>query len=196
MSDSSNRKYVVVLGIAMLTAGAIAQAQESHSPLYRSLYADRKAHRAGDILTVLITESASASATARTRADKQDSVFGSIGWPNDELKLHELELGSDFSGGGQIQRTGRLLGKIAVIVEDVDANGNLRIRGEQDIHVNNEKQSITLGGIVRSEDIAPDNTVMSWRISEAKIDFKGNGILARKQSPGLLSKLFDLFGLN
>jgi flagellar L-ring protein precursor FlgH len=49
---------------------------------------------------------------------------------------------------------------------------------------------------VRSDDIAPDNTVASWRIANARIDFKGDGILARKQSPGLLTKLFDLFGLN
>ena len=81
-------------------------------------------------------------------------------------------------------------------MEGVDGNGNLLIRGEQDIEVNNEKQRIALTGLVRPEDITPDNTVASWRIANADIDFVGKGILARKQSPSLLTKLFDLFGLN
>ena len=102
----------------------------------------------------------------------------------------------DFTGGGQIQRSGKLLAKLAVIVQNVDEHGNLSIAGEQEIRVNNEQQRIALSGIVRPEDIGPDNTIASWRIAEARIDFKGEGVLARKQSPGLLTKLFDLFGLN
>ena len=62
--------------------------------------------------------------------------------------------------------------------------------------MNNEQQRIALSGTVRLDDVAPDNTVASARIANAHIDFKGDGILARKQSPGLLTKLFDLFGLN
>jgi flagellar L-ring protein FlgH len=70
------------------------------------------------------------------------------------------------------------------------------IIGEQNIVINNEQQRIALHGTIRTEDISPDNTVPSWRVFGAQIEFKGKGILARKQSPGLLAKLFDLFGLN
>jgi flagellar L-ring protein precursor FlgH len=103
---------------------------------------------------------------------------------------------NQFDGGGEIQRTGRLLAKLTVVVDHIDDNGNLVVAGEQNIAINNEQQRIALHGTIRTEDIAPDNTVPSWRIFGAQIEFKGKGILASKQSPGLLAKLFDLFGLN
>lgn len=186
-----------ILGAVLVLPFASTQAQQAEAPLLqRSLFADRKAHRAGDMLTVLITEVASASASARTRADKEESVFGKINQPDERPWNLDLAFGNDFEGGGQIQRSGRLLGKLTVVVQSVDAQGNLDVVGEQDIRVNNEEQRIALSGVVRPEDISPDNTVASSRIANARIDFKGEGVLARKQSPGLLTKLFDLFGLN
>lgn len=186
------------LAVAALVVPTLqSAAQESSKPLLqRSLYADRRAFQPGDILTVVITEVAAASATARTRTDKEDRVSGEIRQPDETPWNLDLAFGNDFTGGGEIQRSGKLVAKLAVVVEKLDANGNLVIYGEQDINVNNEAQRIALTGVVRSEDISPSNTVDSWRIAGAKIDFKGNGILARKQSPGLMSKLFDLFGLN
>lgn len=186
-----------MIGAVLLLPVASALAQQADAPLLqRSLFADRKAHRPGDMLTVVITEVASATATARTRADKEESVFGQINQPDERPWNLDLAFGNDFEGGGQIQRSGRLLGKLTVVVQSVDAHGNLEVIGEQDIRVNNEEQRIALSGRVRSEDIAPDNTIASSRIANARIDFKGEGVLARKQSPGLLTKLFDLFGLN
>lgn len=187
----------LLMGAAAWLAAAPVKAQQAEAPLLqRSLFADRKAHRAGDMLTVVVTEAASASASARTSADKQESVFGQINQPDESPWNIDLAFGNDFEGGGQIQRTGRLLAKLAVIVQGVDAYGNLSIVGEQQIRVNNEEQRIALSGVVRPEDIGPDNTIASWRIANARIDFKGEGVLARKQSPGLMTKLFDLFGLN
>lgn len=181
----------------LLLVVAPVSAQQAEAPLLqRSLFADRKAHRAGDMLTVVVTEVASATATARTRADKEESVFGQINQPDERPWNLELAFGNDFEGGGQIQRSGRLLAKLTVVVRSVDAHGNLDVIGEQDIRVNNEEQRIALSGVVRPEDIGPDNTVASSRIANARIDFKGEGVLARKQSPGLMTKLFDLFGLN
>lgn len=186
----------LMVGVASLAA-APSMAEQADAPLLqRSLFADRKAFRAGDMLTVVVTEAASASASARTSADKQESVFGQINQPDERPWNIDLAFGNDFDGGGQIQRTGKLLAKLAVEVLSVDAHGNLSVTGEQQIRVNNEEQRIALSGTVRPEDIGPDNTIASWRIANARIDFKGEGVLARKQSPGLLTKLFDLFGLN
>jgi flagellar L-ring protein precursor FlgH len=187
----------IVLALMLCGANADAQQAQAQAPLLqRSLFADRRAVQPGDVLTVLITEVATASTTARTSTDKADHVGGDVHHPSATPWHIDLGFDNDFSGGGQVQRSGRLLGKIVVRVETVDTNGNLAIYGEQDIAVNNERQRIVLRGLVRGDDVAPDNTVPSWRIADAHIEFKGDGILARKQSPGLLSKLFDLFGLN
>jgi flagellar L-ring protein precursor FlgH len=191
-----SRSFVLIVAAAGTLAQQPAVADEQAPLLQRSLFADRKAHRVGDMLTVVVTEAASATASARTRADKEESVFGQIRQPDERPWNIDLAFGNDFDGGGQIQRTGKLLAKLAVVVDGVDEHGNLSIVGEQQIRVNNEEQRIALSGIVRPEDIGPDNTVASWRIAGARIDFKGEGILARKQSPGLMTKLFDLFGLN
>lgn len=187
----------LVLGAALVVTPMLSTAEQADAPLLqRSLFADRKAHRAGDMLTVVVTEVASATATARTRADKEERVFGEINQPDESPWNIDLGFGNNFDGGGQIQRSGKLLAKLAVVVQGVDQHGNLSIIGEQEIRVNNEQQRIALSGVVRPEDIGPDNTIASWRIANAQIDFKGEGVLARKQSPGLLTKLFDLFGLN
>lgn len=195
MSNVNQCVWRLFVGLALGAFASAAWCAEA-VPMYRSLYADQRAYRAGDILTVIITESTAATATARTRADKEDRVAGEIRQPAETPWNIELGFSNDFSGGGEIQRSGRLLGRLAVLVEGIDEHGNLQIRGEQDIEVNNEKQRIALSGVVRPQDITPDNTVASWRIASANIDFVGKGILARKQSPSLITKLFDLFGLN
>jgi flagellar L-ring protein precursor FlgH len=163
---------------------------------YRSFYADRQAFRPGDMLTVMIVESATANSTARTRADKGDKVSASVSRVGADDHGFSIGANNQFSGGGEIQRTGQVLGKLSVVVDSIDDNGNLRVSGEQNIVINNEQQHIAVHGALRPADIAPDNTVPSWRIMDARIEFKGKGILARKQSPGLLAKLFDMFGIN
>lgn len=181
--------------LALTVLSAQAQSQGADSFTQRSLFADRKAHRMGDILTVLITESAAANATAQTSTRKDDNASAVLTTPDSDRRWGG-GIRSDFTGGGQIQRTGQLLAKLAVMVESIDENGNLRVRGEQDIRVNNERQRIALTGVIRSEDIGPDNTIQSSRISQAKIEFKGDGVLARRQRPGLISRILSLFGLN
>jgi flagellar L-ring protein precursor FlgH len=183
------------IAAALLLASVQAWAGPD-SLLEQPLFADHIAYRPGDLLSVVITESAAATATARTRTDKRDRLSASVRLPNDTRDEVEASLGTDFSGGGQIQRTGKLLAKLAVVVEAVDDNGNLRISGEQDILVNNERQRIALSGLVRRADIAPDNSVLSSRIANARIEFKGDGLLGRQQSLGLLGLIFRLLGLN
>ena len=190
------RNFALILLLGVPAVGAADGAAARELQPYRSFVADRQAFRKGDMLTVIITESTAANTTARTRADKGDKVSASIAHDQSLENSFSIAANNQFSGGGEIARSGRLLGKLTATVTAIDASGNLSIDGEQTIFINNEQQRIALQGIVRPEDIAPDNTVPSWRIASAQIVFKGEGILARKQSPGLLAKLFDLFGLN
>ncbi len=71
-------------------------------------------------------------------------------------------------------------------------NGNLVLRGSQEILVNNEKQYITIQGVVRPVDIGTDNTVLSTYIADARIDYTGEGDLSRKQREGWLSRFIDV----
>ena len=159
----------------------------------RSFIADRTAKTTGDTLTVLITELASISTTARTRLEKSDAAGVSLSTPESGTRQWSGGLESDFTGGGQIERGGRFIAKLAVTVDRIDSQGNLHIKGEQEIAVNRERQHIRLTGVVRQEDLSAGNTIESWRIRDAQIEFVGSGDLARKQSPGLLSRILSWF---
>ena len=161
---------------------------------YRPLVADQRAYRPGDNLTVLITETASASTTAKTTTNKKAALAGSAN-ANGEPVSAGADLSEDFTGGGKIERTGRLLAQLTVMVQAVDRNGDLLVKGEQEILVNEEKQWISVEGRVRQADIRSDNTVLSNRISEARIKYTGKGLLAEKQKPGILTRFLSWLGI-
>jgi flagellar L-ring protein FlgH len=161
----------------------------------RSFFADPRARQPGDMLTVIITEAASVAQTARTQSDKSQSLIGKLNHSASDQQLKSGEIDSHYDGGGSIERKGKMLGKLAVRVVAVDEYGNLSVVGDQEILINNERQTMHLAGVVRPSDIDTDNTVQSWRISEAKIGLTGRGFLSRKQSPGPLSQLLSYFGL-
>ena len=186
-------RWTVCSGAFVLMACAMTQASaEDHAP--RSLFSDRRAQGQGDLLTVLISEAASVSANAQTRTAKGESASANLLQRDGEIQLANAGFDSKFSGGGQIQRSGTLLARLTVKIDSIDANGNFLVSGEQLITINNEKQHIRVSGIVRPDDVTGDNTVPSWRVSGANIELVGKGILARKQSPGILTRLLSLFG--
>jgi len=179
---------VAVLG---LSHAASAVATDVSPAAGRSFFADHKAVAAGDTLTVLITESASATETARTSTNKNDSANATLTTPSRGQRQWQAGLGGSFSGTGQNQRSEQLLAKLSVVVDHSDENGNLVVHGEQDIELNGERQRIHLEGAVRPDDIAPDNTIPSWRIMHAKIALTGKGILSRAQSPGIITRILQ-----
>jgi flagellar L-ring protein precursor FlgH len=186
----------LLLAASALLSGASAASAQSlvERDTYRGLAADKRAYRVGDKLTVLITENASASSTARTTTDKSGKLgaTASAGVNGDtNSAAAAADLTEDFRGGGKIERTGRLLAQITVTVEAIEGDGNLRVRGEQEITLNEEKQWIGLEGLVRQTDVRSDNTVLSNRLAQAKIRYTGNGLLAEKQRPGILTRFLS-----
>lgn len=193
MTDMPRRPALtaLVLGVAWMCCVSQPRAGEVSPAAGRSFFADHRALKSGDVLTVLITESSSASESARTSTDKNDAANASLTTPSRGQRQWQVGLGGSFSGGGQIERSGQLLARLSVAVESTDENGNLQVHGEQDIELNGEHQRIRLEGAVRPDDISPDNTVPSWRIMHARIELVGKGLLARNQSPGLLTRILQ-----
>jgi flagellar L-ring protein FlgH len=170
---------------------------------YRPLVADQRAFRPGDNLTVLITEIATATTTASTTTNKDGAAGGALSAssntngtnPYNRSLAAALEFSEDFKGGGKIERAGKLLARLTVVVQSIDENGTLHVKGEQEIFVNEEKQRISLEGGVRPQDILTDNTVLSTRLSQAKIEMTGQGLLAEKQKPGILTRFLSWLGI-
>jgi flagellar L-ring protein FlgH len=157
---------------------------------YDALAADHRALRVGDNLTVVVTEIASATADARTSIGKSTSLAGSLdlhGHPNQGT----LTTNNTFDGSGTTERTDKLLARLTVSVMRVEPDGSLRIKGQQEIAINGERQKLLLEGRVRSQDIGPDNTVLSSRLSDARISYTGRGVLNEAQRPGWLTRLLS-----
>ena len=184
--------------VADYSSGSIWQAASG------GLTEDMKARRRGDIVTVVITETASASKEAKTGTSRGSSV--SAGIPNllnlqsagllknnlgDLSKLLSASTDSSFSGSGSTTRKENLQATITARVMDVLPNGNLLIEGRRNIKVNNEDQEIILEGTVRPRDISADNTVNSIYIADARISYSGRGIISDRQSPGWLMNIID-----
>lgn len=180
--------------IAAFSLPIAVVAEDSKISTNPSFFADRRAYETGDMLTVVITEIASVTAQARTETQKNESATARFRQLDEELQQLSAGFDRQFVGGGQIQRSGRLLATLAVTVSDINDNGNLVITGEQEIVLNNEIQRIRLDGVVRPEDISPDNTIASTRVSGARIELTGYGVLARRQAPGLFSRILAFFG--
>lgn len=178
----------LLAGVAMAPQAG-AQSSDPPNPFGRSFYADHSAHRPGDSVTVLIMEVSSASESAQTSTSKSDGINASLSTPARSGRQWQGSLGDQFTGTGQIQRSGQLVAQLTVVVDHIDRNGNLWVRGEQDIVLNGERQTIRLTGMIRPDDIAPDNTVPSWRVSGASIALIGKGVLGGSQSPGLITRI-------
>jgi flagellar L-ring protein precursor FlgH len=157
---------------------------------YDALAADHRAFRAGDNLTVVVTEITSATTDARTTADKDGTVSGSA-------NLHGVpqqgafNLNDTFNGGGKIERSGKLLGRITVVVQSVESDGYMRVKGQQEIVVNGDRQKLIVEGRVRQQDVGSDNTVLSSRLSDSKISYTGAGVLSENQRPGIFTRLLS-----
>jgi flagellar L-ring protein precursor FlgH len=157
----------------------------------RSLYADRKAVKEGDVLTVLIYESTTASSRADTKTSKSDSASTKPGVGPLLSMLPEWSVSgkTGSQASGSTTRSGTLVGKISVVVKEVLPNGNLKVEGTRTVGVNGEKEKIVLTGIVRPEDVSAENTLPSTAIAQAEIHYEGKGPVGNKQREGLLTKL-------
>jgi len=169
--------------------------QDHHT---NNLYSDIKAHRVGDIITVFLEESTSASKTAGTSQDKDNSY--SLGVDPTVVGGNlsaiagasaDLTQTSSFSGDADADQSNNLQGSITVNVVRVLSNGNLVIRGEKWMMLNNGEEYVRIKGVIRSEDVSSNNTVSSMRVANARIQYGGTGDFANTQRQGWLTAFFN-----
>lgn len=161
-----------------------------------ALYADKRAFRVGDILTVLLNERTQSSKSSDANLDKSSKI--DVGVPIiGALNTSELTLGVDsntkFDGGSSTSQQNFLSGAITVRVTHVLSNNTLVIRGRKRIKLNQGDEYIEIEGLVRPSDIDVANRVSSLRIADAQISYTGSGTLADATSPGWFTSLFSRF---
>jgi len=169
----------------------------------RALIADHKAAHTGDIVTVVIAESATAQ-NSQQRKDSRSSTLqdtvsqflystaaSKLGTHKGELPAINITGKSDFNGGGQVDNSQSVTARAAVLVVDVLPNGNLVLEGVRLVTFSGETQYVVLHGIARPDDITSDNTIASTNIADARIEIYNEGSLTDVQKRGWLSRLYE-----
>jgi flagellar L-ring protein precursor FlgH len=170
----------------------------SNSGRYANLFRDLKAHNVDDVVTILVLESTQALASAdasnsRSTSAKAgfDNLFGLEGRISELPAMVSGESSSSFEGQGSTSRQTTLSTNLTARVVDVLPNGYLVVEGIREIHVNNENQSVYLTGIIRPEDISPDNIVPSSAVAQMSVRLEGRGVVSQPIKPGWLYKILN-----
>lgn len=189
MKNKLAQTVLLVSALAGLSGVAAAGTMYSDQQ-YVSLASDPRASNVGQTLTVLIYEQASSSTSAERGTSKSAGIEGTVKG-NINLNTGSIDVAGKGEGSGTISRTGRLMASVSVTVNEVLANGELLVSGEQLIEFNEENQHIKIEGRIRPEDISADNTVISTRLADSKITYVGDGLLGQQQKPGIITRFIN-----
>ncbi len=162
------------------------------------LFENHSARRVGDILTVTLTESTQAKKSADLDANKDNSISVTAptlwGVASQALLGRDLETSMKsnhaFEGDGSANQSNSLSGDITVTVVDVLPNGNLKIRGEKRMTLNDGNEYIRLSGIVRPQDISVENAIPSTKVADPTIMYTGDGAVADASKMGWFARFF------
>ncbi len=165
----------------------------------RALFEDSTAHRVGDVLTIVLQEKTNASKKASTSTKKDaavdlstPTVFGApVRYAGKDILSASVAAKRDFGGEGDSTQSNSLTGSITVTVAEVFPNGNLLVRGEKLLTLNQGSEHVRISGIIRQVDIRPDNTVKSSQVADARIVYGGQGVLAEANGKGWMQRVFD-----
>ncbi len=172
----------------------------------RSFFKDQRARTIGDVLTVNVTikdEATLSNETTRSRANAENlGIGGLLGIENRLDRIFSgnvtegsiVDLDSDLSnkGKGDVSRNEDIKLNVAAVVAQVLPNGNLVIHGRQEVRVNFEVRELYVAGVVRPEDIKPDNTITHEQIAELRIAYGGRGQLTDVQQPRYGTQVLDV----
>jgi flagellar L-ring protein precursor FlgH len=178
------------------TAGNGAIYQVGHDV---ALFENSTARRVGDTITIRLNERTNASKSSSTTTSKASSaeltgptVAGRPVTVNGtEILTAGIDNNTSFDGKGDSSQSNRLEGQVTVTVAQRLPNGNLLVRGQKWIAINQGKEYVRIQGIVRPIDIDPDNSVSSLKVADAMISYGGKGTLADANAPGLLTRFFN-----
>ena len=171
-----------------------------HTGYNGGIFENPTARNVGDVVTVVLEEATTAAKSSQTDTSKttKDSLSAPtvLGMP---VTIHgtavlsgALNNANSFSGAGDSKQSDSLAGDISVTVIKRLANGNLVIQGEKEIDLNQGSEYVKLEGLIRPVDIAPDNTIPSTEVADARIAYGQHGALNDANAPGLLSRFFNL----
>jgi flagellar L-ring protein precursor FlgH len=199
MKQTSHSPLIFAAALAAsLAANAPAQSLW-RDDVSKPMYADKRGSAVGDILTIVVQENTTANKNNETKTEKNSSLSAAVstflfpGWLSHAGSMPAIDYSADLKhdGSGAINNSESIVAHVAVKVIDVLPNKNLVIEGRRETSFSGEHQEIILHGIVRAEDVAADNTVLSYNIADATIQIIGKGTVTDSQKKGWFTRIWD-----
>ena len=178
-----SRPFTLAIALAAFVP-CLASAQNS-------LFADPRAHDAGDVLTIVLAERTAAQRESAWENDSRAALGTGASVGADGLSgqfAADARFSKEARARNESVQSDLLHGTMTALVVGVEPTGNLQVRGERRISVNGEAHLLTVSGIVRPYDIRYDNTVLSHQIANAEIEYRRTGFGKRMFKPGFFVK--------
>jgi len=168
-----------------------------------TVYGDDTARKIGDVLTVIIAEASKVdnkvSRDLKKSTNRAADFNGDLGITTPNHNLIPRMPGVDITATSNNQLNGQadykdertLDDRVTLVVEDIQANGNLVVIGTRQRDIAGDKQTITVSGIVRPSDISFDNTIRSEQVANFQIVTKNEGVSNTYNKVGWLGQIFD-----
>ncbi len=184
----------------------ITQANSLWTGVQKGFFRDQRAKTVGDIMTVVIDiddKGKMENATDRARTTSEKAALPKL-WGTetklaqvlpeaiDPTNLVDGTSTSSYSGDGTTDRKEKIAMKLAATVTQVLPNGNMVIKGSQEVRVNYENRVLQLAGVIRPQDVNVDNTISYDQIAEARISYGGKGQITDVQQPRTGTQLYDI----
>lgn len=200
MSTISCNRAFAGLAFAAAAVGALpAQNPYVRTGANVSAISDLRARNVGDILTILIQETHSVKSEDKVERRNDTSLAARLEayslsdktFKSNTLPRIDLRKETDFNGEAKQNSGSDVRASIAVVVIDVQPNGNLVVAGTRSVTVNDETRTLRISGLVRPLDVTPNNTIVSAQVADARISIAGEGASTRQVTRGPVGQLFD-----
>ena len=189
----------VVAAFVAVPGVAAAQNPYGRSGAAVSIISDLRARNVGDILTITVQESHSVKNEEKVERRNDTSLSARLEsyalsdktFQSNTLPKIDIRKETDFNGEAKQNSGSDVRASIAVVVVDVQPNGNLVVAGTRSVTVNDETRTLRVSGLVRPLDVTNNNTVGSAQVADARISITGEGGNTRQVTRGPVGQLFD-----
>jgi len=193
-----SKLFLTTILAALLPAVSYSQSLW-HDDTAKAMYADKRASSVGDIITIIVQENTTAHKNSETKTERSSSLSAAVtsflmpGLSVNPSSLPAVAYNSDHKhdGSGAINNSETMIAHVAVRVIDVLPNKSMVIEGKRETAFSGERQTITLRGIVRAEDVTFNNTVLSYNVADATIQIVGKGTVSDSAKKGWFNRIWD-----
>lgn len=187
---------LVIVFTAAYSMSVMAQQSSTGGQLNKGgLIADVRAKRVGDIVTILVNESAQATNANASQTNSENQMDATASFGNSFLRNLTgtifAESQNQFTGSGQTSSRGSFVTQITATIIEIKEDGNFIIRGTREVDTNGEKVVTIVEGVIRPVDIGRNNIISSSKIADARIYHQSSGMVTQAQRPGLFMRILN-----